>query len=262
MKKVLPILLFSLVATLSFSQTCATCNAAFGTNPDGTTPGCNEILPGVVVCEAVLTGGPDAGNTIQCNYNAAGCVSAVFPVELTSFNVILDGNSIQVIWETVSEENNEMFIVQRSYNGIDFESIYEVTGSGTTTETKNYNVEDKGVNLLAEANFVYYRLMQIDYDGSFSFSETVSVKLDSKGGFVINNIVAQEADVSVYYLAEKEGTVDVSIFDMSGRVIGKLVNNTSEGYNSVTIPVEFAAKGMYFVNITDGQTILTQKFIH
>ena len=93
------------------------------------------------------------------------------PVELTYFDVTPKEKQNLLTWETASELNNHFFEVQRSINGSDFTSIDVVYGNGTTQEISNYSFSDYDIGPYQMSYF--YRLMQVDYDGTYSYSPIV-----------------------------------------------------------------------------------------
>jgi len=86
------------------------------------------------------------------------------PIELIYFHAYQVGEEVQLKWSTASEINNRGFEILRSENGIDWEALDFVNGVGNSTATNFYQYTDrfpkKGIN--------YYRLKQIDFDGSNS----------------------------------------------------------------------------------------------
>ncbi len=100
------------------------------------------------------------------------------PVELIDLKAEPLISSIKVSWVTASEKNNRGFDLERISSGInDFEKIAWLDGHGSTTVNHYYDFEDKNVN---ERIIYYYRLKQIDYNGDFDYSNTVSARLDAK----------------------------------------------------------------------------------
>lgn len=91
------------------------------------------------------------------------------PVTLTGFTCGFNSNNIpELHWETESETNNDYFIVERSLNGLSFESLGKpINGAGTSKEKHRYSFTDA----TAPAGIIYYRLKQVDFDGSTSYTE-------------------------------------------------------------------------------------------
>ncbi|TGE28071.1 T9SS type A sorting domain-containing protein [Hymenobacter metallicola] len=88
------------------------------------------------------------------------------PIELTSFDATRQSGAVQLNWTTASEKNNDRFNVQRSTNGQEFTTITTVRGTGTTGKSTAYTAQDTE----PLAGLSYYRLQQVDQDGSFSYS--------------------------------------------------------------------------------------------
>ena len=93
------------------------------------------------------------------------------PVELLSFEAVLNDGEVILDWKTASEINNDFFEIQRSENGEDWTVIGEVEGNGTSNEIISYNYVDK-TPLFGKS---FYRLRQVDFDGQFEYSGVVSV---------------------------------------------------------------------------------------
>ena len=96
------------------------------------------------------------------------------PVELTYFDVTPKEKQNLLTWETASELNNHFFEVQRSISGSDFTSIDIVYGNGTTQEISNYSFSDYDIG--PQQISYFYRLMQVDFDGTYSYSPIVAAK--------------------------------------------------------------------------------------
>jgi hypothetical protein len=103
------------------------------------------------------------------------------PVELTSFSFSVKGMDVQLQWTTATELNNHGFEIERSYNSKDFFTAGFVKGNGTTTETKSYNFTDS-----PPINSVYYRLKQVDFNGSYEYSNVIYIDLNQVNGFSLS----------------------------------------------------------------------------
>lgn len=92
------------------------------------------------------------------------------PVSLTSFTATCSGdNTTRLDWSTLSETNNDYFSIEKSVDGVNFQSIGKVSGSGNSNSPINYSFVD-----IAKPEITFYRLKQTDYDGGVTFSEPVS----------------------------------------------------------------------------------------
>ena len=107
-------------------------------------------------------------------------VDCALPVELTYFKAVKENLSSLLTWNTASEKNNKNFLVQRSSDGINFETIGTVAGQENSNSSVNYIFYDyaplNGTN--------YYRLEQVDFDGQASYTNIVSLNFEQK--FLVN----------------------------------------------------------------------------
>lgn len=93
-----------------------------------------------------------------------------FPVEWLDFTAVAIDNKVKLEWATSSEINNDFFVIQRADDGMLFEDLGDVKGSGSTNETNFYQFEDP----LPVQGRTYYRIKQVDFDGSFAYSPIIS----------------------------------------------------------------------------------------
>jgi hypothetical protein len=100
----------------------------------------------------------------------------ILPVELESFTAASVKGNVLLNWRTATEINNRGFEIERSQANSDFITIGFVEGKGTTTEKTSYSFTDQ----VSVTGKITYRLKQIDYDGTFSYSETAEVNLNLK----------------------------------------------------------------------------------
>lgn len=104
----------------------------------------------------------------------SGLCLVALPIELVNFNAINCDNKVCLNWETAQEKNNEVFEIQRSNDAISFETIQQVKSkaiNGASYSKLTY--EEIDGNILAKET--YYRLKQVDFDKSFSYSNIVSI---------------------------------------------------------------------------------------
>lgn len=109
-------------------------------------------------------------------------LAEILPVELVSFSASRQGMLIEIVWETATEFNSSHFIVERSYDAINFEEIGRVDGAGTTSVPHNYHILDLESVESLEA-VAYYRLRQVDFDDRFEVFQIVAVDLGEVGDF-------------------------------------------------------------------------------
>lgn len=94
------------------------------------------------------------------------------PVELTKFTAQTTGRAVQLAWTTASEQDSKHFEVERSADGKSFEAIGIVAAQGSTSLVTNYTFHD----MSPLSGVAYYRLKQVDEDGTYTYSKTVAVR--------------------------------------------------------------------------------------
>lgn len=149
--------------------------------------------------------------TIGWGYNA-------LPIELIYFKAEVDGRTVKMKWATAAEINNEYFTLERSEDGINFEEIGRLPGSGNTSNRRDYEYVDESP-LNGES---YYRLRQTDYDGKFEVFDPDHVYLkkkviDESALNVWPNPFEEYFDLEIQ--SEESGKLDISLLSMDGKLI-------------------------------------------
>lgn len=174
--------------------------------------------------------------------------TASLPVELTKFDVKTNQTAALLTWTTASEKDNAEFQIERSNNGTTFTSIGTVKGSGTTNTEHTYNFNDE-----TPLSMGYYRLRQIDFNGTSTVSKVVSVARD-KGGLArfYPSVTKGELTIEV----PNNAPTSISISDLTGRTV---TTKTMTGTEKVD--VSELSNGTYFLTITNGGVRITEKFV-
>ncbi|MBT8379818.1 MAG: choice-of-anchor J domain-containing protein [Ignavibacteria bacterium] len=173
------------------------------------------------------------------------------PVELTSFTAYVVDQNIMLKWSTSTETNNLGFEVEKK-TGTEFRAIGFINGSGTTTEPQEYSFTD--VN--SEVGVNYYRLKQVDLDGSYSYSEVVEIELGAPVFYSLEQNYPNPFNPStkiVFNLAA-DAKVTLKVFDVLGQEVSELVNSQLTAGNHVfTFDALLLNSGVYFYRIdTEG----------
>jgi len=134
----------------------------------------------------------------------------VLPVSLIYFNAERSNDNVKLSWATASEENNDYFEVQSSYNNIDFKSIDIVDGNGNSNVLINYSSFDYNVG----DQVIYYRLKQVDYDGSQNLSSVVATR-NNQSKFVE---IYPNPSKGIVNISTKEN-IDLTIYSSLGKIV-------------------------------------------
>ncbi len=185
------------------------------------------------------------------------------PVELTSFTANVSGNNVELKWQTETEKNNKEFKIQRKENVNlqgDWKGIGFVNGNGTTTQQHIFSFVDKNLS----AGDFQYRLKQIDYDGSFEYSNIVEVKVSSPDKFTLEQNYPNPFNPSttIAFTVPREVQVNLSVFNTLGEKVKELKNEVMKpGYYEVKFDAAILASGIYFYRIIAGDFSQTKKMI-
>jgi hypothetical protein len=169
--------------------------------------------------------------------------SALLPVEWLYFTGTEQGTANVLDWATASEQNTNRFEIQRSKDGINFQTIGEVTASGNSAETKIYQFIDSspfiGLN--------YYRLNLINTDGSTELSNIVVLERNGNGkgySFFPNPV---QDEVFYQFNSAVEETIQLEILDVLGRVITTKLVNAAIGNNNLRSDMSNLIPGSYII---------------
>lgn len=197
------------------------------------------------------------GNLIQTIYASTNMqyISyvdyATIPVELTSFTAEVSGSNVVLRWSTATEINNSGFAVERSVENNTFEQIGFVPGFGTTSEMKSYSYTD---NSPGNGKF-YYRLKQIDYDGSVEYSQIVDANIVVPAIFSLEQNYPNPFNPSTtikFDIPENE-LVTLKIYDVMGNEVAELLNQElTAGQHSIEFNASNLASGTYFYKLQAG----------
>lgn len=172
------------------------------------------------------------------------------PVELLSFTAKAQNTAVQLNWATASEKNAARFEIERSFNGATFEKIRTVQAAGNSQLEKRYAFTDQN----SKGELVYYRLKQVDTDGTFAYSAIVSVRLEkaARNFVVFPNPAHQELSVSV----NAPGLVKIT------NVLGQVVLTKKMEPSAIqTLTIGHLKPGIYQISQETATGTTVQKFL-
>jgi hypothetical protein len=179
------------------------------------------------------------------------------PIDLLSFDVNKEDESVRIDWSTASETNNDYFIIERTNDFNNIEVVQKVKGAGNSNKVLNYFIYDnQPLNGTS-----YYRLTQVDFNGQKEVFDWKSVNFNQTRKPLLSVFPnpSNTGEVNIK-LTNMEGTTELEIYDISGRIIHseslELVNsNTILPLNSILSP------GVYFIHTINNNNTLTQRLI-
>ena len=190
-----------------------------------------------------------------------GATSQPLPVELTTFDAALDGEAVQLNWETASETNNAGFDVERSRAGSEqWTKIGFVEGAGTANETRTYRYSDTAIPF--EASRLSYRLRQVDLDGTSSYSANVEVRLHAPDRVALHAPYPNPfgGRTTIRYELPQTDHVYLAVFNMLGQRMAVLADAPQPaGHKEISFDARALPSGVYFIQFRTGTHVRTRK---
>ena len=215
-----------------------------------------------------MSGGPNNSTQYELSissfstfrWHTKGGFGEPLPLELISFTVYNAGNYNVLDWVTASELNTSKFIVEKSIDGLNWNSIVERAAAGNSSIQIQYDFNDyspiQGNN--------YYRLKMMDIDGTVSFSKIINIPLGVKedNGFarVYPNPTSGNLNVEIQSTTNFE--TNVIAYDLVGKKIYDQKTSIEKGLNTLQIDFSNFASGVYVLQFSDVKgKIRTTKFV-
>jgi hypothetical protein len=171
------------------------------------------------------------------------------PVSLIGFVAVQQARGVEVRWSTASEKDNAAFEVQRSLDGLTFTTISQVKGQGQSTQKHSYNFIDAASfpSLIS-----YYRLRQVDFNGTATYSSVVAVKGDHR-----NDVFPNPANHQLTFCLLNEGPITYRVLDPTGQT----VMHGKPAHGVQTLDVSGLPVGLYYLELYSAQGRKTHKFV-
>jgi hypothetical protein len=183
------------------------------------------------------------------------------PVELTSFTASVTKNSVRLAWNTATEINNYGFEIQRSADKEVWSNVGFISGNGTTNSPKDYSFVD---NKLSNSGSYYYRLKQVDNDGSYEFSKTIEVVLGTPTAYELDQNYPNPFNPStlISFTLPEAGITNLVIFNSLGQEIATLVNGQLEaGTHQYNFDAKNLTSGIYFYKLESENFVQVRKMM-
>jgi len=183
------------------------------------------------------------------------------PVELSSFNALSAGNKVLLSWQTATETNNKGFEIERKVNG-NWKRVGYIEGSGTTSQYHNYNFSDDPGELNS-FGIIYYRLKQINYDGTYEYSKEVCVDLTpAKYALSQNYPNPFNPGTKISFSLPVSEKVTLKIFNAIGEEVANLVDELKDaGTYKIFWDATGLNSGIYFYQLKAGNFSEVKKLI-
>ena len=177
---------------------------------------------------------------------------------------VIEGENLQIgtmlTWSTAFEEDSQLFLIEKSVDGTTFESIGNVDAAGKSKAIKNYNFLD----IMTKTDRAYYRLKQVDTDGSFSYSDILTVNRKFKNNFIVTRMsaIATQTTFELTLDSFVEGAMSYTVASIKGEVLLEESLMLENGLNEISIDLKDQKEGIYKLSLSYGEeaeTIVLKK---
>jgi hypothetical protein len=177
------------------------------------------------------------------------------PIVLESFNGKAQDLNNLLEWTTVSEVNNQYFIIEKSKDAIDWNMLDRIDGAGNSNQLLHYSLIDH-----TPYQTTYYRLVQVDFSGEKKTFNMISVKREGSGATKGNILSFYPNPITnrVFIQTYKEGENKMSILDQTGKVVFSTVIN---GIVNQAVEIINLHPGLYFISIENAGSVQNEKII-
>lgn len=178
------------------------------------------------------------------------------PIELLSFEALSRTSDVQLEWVTASEQNNDHFTIERSSDGLNFETISEVQGAGNSSQNISYATIDP----FPLPGLSYYRLKQTDFDGKYEYSDIKTVSRETED-FYINSVFGSinSEQLFIEFNCSGDCNIALQILDVAGRVVVDKKENVAGKSSKISIPIASLSQGIYFIKASRKDNLIVRK---
>ncbi len=201
------------------------------------------------------------GDPAVVAYDGLFTVNFVIPVELSSFSARVIGREVLLSWETTTETNNYGFGIERRSLETDWRQIGFVPGAGTTTSPQSYAFADKDLSV----GDYQYRLKQIDFDGQYHYSQTISIAIEKPRQFQLfqNYPNPFNATTAIRFDLPERSNIRLVLFDVRGRQVAVLARGEfAAGAHNIAVQVQDLPSGIYFYQLETDHTRMVKKLLN
>lgn len=184
------------------------------------------------------------------------------PVEFVNFTAELEEHDVQLNWETSQEKNSSHFNIQRSQDGTTFETIGRLQAAGNSSQSIRYRYTDASVGEQM-AGSLYYRLEQVDIDGSTDYTKVVAVLLANKA-FAIKGVYPNPFTdlLNIETAGAKVQQLEVRLLNIAGVQVYAKSFQLSSGVSKLPLPyVRQLQPGLYILEVQSGGLVQQYKVV-
>lgn len=198
--------------------------------------------------------GSGASTIYDINTEIIDSEGSQLPVSLVAFGASKEADGIELNWITNSEINNQYFAIEKSIDAVFYQEIGLVNGAGNSNTVQNYTFLDQQ----EITGQVYYRLRQVDYDGTINYSQAIVIETSSALP-QFNQVNGSETSINLILTTVSTSSV-LTINDITGKEV-KRINLSNSGAHQLSLSRTQLASGVYMITLSDNQNKITKKIV-
>lgn len=169
----------------------------------------------------------------------------VFPIELMDFYASWnEDESVKLSWATLTETNNDYFVIEKRHENGTFFPIGEVDGAGNSDEVRMYQWIDRSEHSYRN----YYRLRQVDIDGNSTYSKLIQLSINRA---IPIQVFPSPTQGNIFFQSKITGPQKVFISDINGKLLQEKTIHFTTTDTSLKVDLTPYSDGFYFIQIID-----------
>jgi len=168
------------------------------------------------------------------------------PVTIIYFKAECNGAYPVIEWQTASEINCDYYLIERSYDAKNWQTVAYIQGAGTTSTLSNYSYVDDKVD---NNTIVYYRLTQYDYDNSYAIIGSDVVMCNSSEISQISINIDNDNCIVISLHDQINEPYFINLYDINGKLIKVVTGNCENDYEKIIINTNDLAPAIYLIDV-------------
>lgn len=179
----------------------------------------------------------------------------VLPVELSNFIVECEADFVHVLWSTESETNSNYYILERSFDLIDFEQVAVIPAAGNSNERRNYSFQDDQLKIQQ-----YYRLSQVDFNGDMQVFDIIASQCQVQTSLMTKIYPNPcKSDLNIEFQQPLDFNSSVEIYTETGKRV--LQENIPAQNTTYSIQLDDLPPAVYTIVVYSNHGVLRRQII-
>ena len=219
-----------------------------------------------ICAERIYANNPGYGTLTLADPGCLCARASIIPVELVSLSASCNEGTVMVRWRTASETDCAGFEVQRSSDRSAWQPVGFVPGQGTTAREHEYLFDDMLPSKMEYPRILYYRLRQIDHDGTFEYSPVVEAAIDASAStFAFRAIYPNPVSdrITLRYVLPDVDYAEVAVYSLKGEKVAAFEGKSMAGMGEhmFSVNASFLPPGGYLIELSAGGARLVRPVV-